>query len=334
MQVIAIHGPNELRFDELEMPKPGANDVVVKVGACGICGSDIGYAALGGFGAAPMPLGHELSGVIAAAGENIRHIQPGAHVVVNPIAGGNLIGNGGGEGGFAPYLLVRNAVADGVLYEVPEKMPFDLAALAEPLAVALHAVNRAQIKPLEKAVVFGAGPIGLGVIAGLHRRGLSHIVAVDRLPHKLELAKKLGAHATIDVSKENLRDALAGLHGSQNWFGQTYVGTDIFFEAAGATSIIPDIIPLAKPQSRLMVVALYHKPIEVDFGTLMGKEMTIQTAMGYGDEFKEAITILADEHSPVGEIISHRYAFKDFMQAFETASHKDRSTKVMITFPE
>jgi len=334
VKVVAIHGPNELQFDEIEVPRPGANDIVVKVGACGICGSDIGYAALGGFGAAPMPLGHELSGVIAAAGENIRHLETGAHVVVNPIAGGNLIGNGGSEGGFAPYLLVKNAIADGVIYKVPPQMPFDLAALAEPLAVALHAVNRAHIGQAEKAVVFGAGPIGLGVIAGLRKRGVRNIVAVDRLAHKLELAKKLGAHAAIDVSKENLRDALIACHGSQDWFGQTYVGTDVFFEAAGATSIVPEIVAIAKPQSRLMVVALYHKPIEVDFGMLMGKEITILTAMGYGNEFQEAIEILSDDASSVGAMISHRYAFTDFMQAFETAAQKDRSTKVMITFPQ
>jgi len=333
VKVVTIHGPNKLQFDEIGVPEPGPNDVVVKVGACGICGSDIGYASLGGFGTGPMPLGHELSGIIAATGENVAHLA-GAHVVVNPIAGGNFIGNGGPEGGFAPYLLVRNAVADGVVYEIPSQMAFDLAALAEPLAVALHAVNRAHVKQAEKAVVFGAGPIGLGVIAGLRRRGVKNIVAVDRLAYKLDLAKKLGAHSTIDVSKENLNDALIALHGTQSWFGQTYVGTDIFFEAAGATSIIPEVVTLAKPQSRLMVVALYHKPIEVDFGMLMGKEITILTAMGYGDEFHEAIEMLRDTGSSIGEIISHRYAFKDFMQAFEMAARKDRSTKVMITFPQ
>ncbi len=334
MKIVAIHGPNELRFDDIEMPVPGPDDVLVKVGACGICGSDLGYAALGGFGTAPMPLGHELSGTILAVGERVRHITAGTRVVVNPIAGGNLIGNGGGEGGFAPYLLVRNAVAQGVIYEVPKSIHFDLAALAEPLAVALHAVNRAHVKAEDKVVVFGAGPIGLGIIVGLRRRGVKNIVAVDRLTSKLATAKKLGAHFTIDASNENVCDAVGAHHGTKEWFGQRYVGSDLYFEAAGATSIIPEIIALAKPQSRLMVVALYHKPIEVDFGMLMGKELTVLSAMGYGDEFAEAIEILAEEGAEVSSMISHRFAFDDFMQAFDMAGRKDQSTKVMITFPQ
>ncbi len=105
MELMSVHAPNDVRRGEIPKPEPGPKDVLVKVAACGICGSDLGYVAMGGLpipGGGPMPLGHELSGVIDALGNEVRGFEVGQRVVVNPEAGGNRIGNGGLEGGSRP----------------------------------------------------------------------------------------------------------------------------------------------------------------------------------------------------------------------------------------
>ena len=110
----------------------------MRVHACGICGSDLGYIKLGGLAGPtgePMPLGHELAGTIEAVGAEVEGFAPGTRVVVNPLAAGNSIGNGAPQGGFAPYLLVPNAAAGGALFEVPDEIPLDVAALSEPVGV-------------------------------------------------------------------------------------------------------------------------------------------------------------------------------------------------------
>ena len=110
MKQVNVHGPDDVRIDEVADPAPGPRGAVVRVAACGICGSDLRYARLGGLAGPtgkPMPLGHELSGVIAAVGPEVSNVTPGTRVVLNPTARGNMVGNGGGEGGFAQRLLVR-----------------------------------------------------------------------------------------------------------------------------------------------------------------------------------------------------------------------------------
>ena len=133
MRRVQVHGPDDVRLDEVAEPAPGPGDVVVRVSACGICGTDLRYVRLGGLAGPtrePMPLGHELAGVVESAGADVAGLAPGARVVLNPTAGGNMIGNGGGEGGFAPRLLVRDATAGALLFSIPSGMDADVAALS------------------------------------------------------------------------------------------------------------------------------------------------------------------------------------------------------------
>jgi threonine dehydrogenase-like Zn-dependent dehydrogenase len=150
MQRVELHGPDDVRLVEVDEPKPGPRDAVVRVSACGICGSDLGYIKLGGLAGptgAPMALGHELAGTIEAVGAEVQGFAPGTRVVVNPLGSGNAIGNGSPEGGFAPYLLVPNAAAGGSLFEVPDELPLDLAALAEPIGVGMNAADQTGAQP-------------------------------------------------------------------------------------------------------------------------------------------------------------------------------------------
>ncbi|MFP5456164.1 MAG: zinc-dependent alcohol dehydrogenase, partial [Alphaproteobacteria bacterium] len=188
MRAVRIHGVNDVRVDEIEEPQPGPRDVIVRVRRCGLCGSDLGYIKVGGVSApaqAPFGIGHELSGVVETVGADVVGIAPGQRVVVNPMGDGNGIGAGLPEGAFAPLLRVSNATLGGAIHPIPDHVDWDAAALAEPLGVALHAVNRSGAVRTDKVAVFGVGPIGLGIVFFLKRAGISSVVAIDRSPQRL-----------------------------------------------------------------------------------------------------------------------------------------------------
>jgi len=146
MRQVRVHGPDDVRVDDVDPPAPGPRDAVVRVAACGICGTDLGYIHHGGVagpGPEPMPLGHEIAGVVEWIGVDVEGVARGDRVVVHP---GNdelgRIGNGSTEGGLAPELLVREAARGDRLLPVPRDMPLDVAALTEPLNVGMHAVEQ------------------------------------------------------------------------------------------------------------------------------------------------------------------------------------------------
>ena len=173
MRLLNIHGVNDVRLDTYEPPQPGSKDVLVKVKACGICGSDLSYIKIGGIMRQPgqtTPLGHEAAGEIIQVGDDVANVHVGQRVIINPMQTPSYIGSGGPEGAFTEQLLVRDARLGDSLLPIPDDLPYDIAALTEPLAVALHGVNRAQVKPGDKVVVFGCGPIGLGMVLWRRRR--------------------------------------------------------------------------------------------------------------------------------------------------------------------
>jgi len=281
MKIAMVHGPDDLRLDEVSEPEPGPDDVVVRVAACGICGSDLSYVAMGGLGGGAMPLGHELAGVVARVGSRVGGLSVGQHVVVNPMAAGNNIGNGGREGGLAPLLLVRNAAGTAAVVPVPSALPFARAALVEPLAVALHAANRADVDHGSRVVVLGAGSIGLGIIHWLVRRGVRDVVAVDLSPRRRDLALRFGARAVLDPAARPLAESLAELHGAGSLFGWPVVQSDVYLDAAGAPGLVGDVVAMARAGARVVVVALHKQPVPVDFRMVLAKELTITAAIGF-----------------------------------------------------
>ena len=335
MKAIMLHGPNDLRVDELPDPTPGPNDVVIRLAACGICGTDLSFAAVGGMlgpSDTPMALGHELSGTVAATGTKVNHLALGQRVVVNPTSESNMIGSGG-AGGFADYLLVKDVTPDEHVFPIPDALSFEEAALTEPLSVALHGVNRAQVGPGSRVAVFGAGPIGLGVVLFLRQRGVEDIVVFDLSEQRLQRARTLGAKIALNPAKVDVRQSLAEAHGAGTLYGWPVVHTDTFIEVSGAARVIPDAIALAPLHAKLVVIAVHHEPVPVDFQTALAKEMTITTSLAYPTEFNDVLALLLARKLDVEPMISHRYSFDQFMEAFATAQDKERSAKVMVTFP-
>ena len=331
MKQVNVHGPQDVRLDEIAEPQPGPRDAVVRVSACGICGTDLRYVRLGGLAGPtkrPMPLGHEVAGVVDAVGNEVTHLAPGTRVVLHPTARGNRIGNGGPEGGFAPRLLVRDAAAGESLFPIPESLSSELAALTEPLGVGMNAVDRTEAQRGERVAVFGAGPIGLAAVATLRDRGVDDVVAIDLSPRRLEIARALGARATIDASQEDPWTRLRSLHGEEPVLGAPMVGTDAYVEASGAPQVIPQILHNAKSEARLSVVALHDREIPIHFLLVMMKQLTIRGAMEYPRDFSQVISLLTRwDFSPM---ISHRFPLERFHEALGLAQDPQSGGKVLI----
>ena len=334
MRQVRVHGPNDVRIDDVEPPQPGPRDAVVRVVACGICGSDLSYIRHGGLAGpagSPMRLGHELSGVVEWIGSEVREkTSVGDRVVVHP---GNdevgRIGNGGSEGGLTTAVLVREAARGGRLFWVPDGLPLDVAALAEPLAVGMQAVERAEVRRGESVAVFGCGPIGLFAIATLLDRGIDQVVAIDLNPRRRQLALGLGAQAALDPASCDVWQELSRLHGTSPFmFGPT-PATNAFIEASGASRVITEVIDRGRVGARLSVVALHYDSIPTSYLMILMKQLSIHGSMEYPPRFEDAIELLV--RRDLSSVITHRLQLEKLDEALGVLNGSADCGKVLIT---
>ena len=333
MKATVITGPGETKVVDVPNPTVGPNDVLVRIRACGVCGSDGLYISMGGLGKGHMPLGHEPAGEIVEIGSAVTGFTVGDHVVVNPmIAPTGIIGNGGETGALAEYLLIEGALRGKSLQVVPDRVPFEVAALNEPMAVARHGVNRCAPKPTDKVVIFGAGPIGLGATIGFKSAGVSHVVVADLIPTRLEKALAVGADAVINSAEENVAKRLVELHGAGESMFPGKAGTDIYYDAAGAPPVINTALGAAKAGARLCVVAVHKEAVAVDFLNIMSNEITIVGSIGYPDEIFEVTSDIIANWEKYAVIVSHTIPFADVEEALRLASTPGAADKVVVTF--
>jgi threonine dehydrogenase-like Zn-dependent dehydrogenase len=331
MLQVRVHGPNDVRVDDIAPPSPGPNDAVVRIAACGICGSDLSYIRLGGMagpGPEPLCLGHEMAGVVDWVGGEVATVRVGDRVVVQPVADGvGRIGGGGPEGGLTPELLVRDADS-GLLHQVPGHVPLDIAAFAEPLAVGMHSVEQADVQSGEGVAVFGCGPIGLAAIATLVDRGHDRVVGIDLSPARLALAEGLGAQAALNPTEVDVWEELARLHGTAPFmFGPT-PATAAFIEASGSGRVISDILNRGRVGGRLSVVALHYEPLPTSFLMVLMKEFTIRGSMEYPARFADAIDLLA--RRDLSSLVTHRFPLEQFDDALGLLQGSKDCGKVMV----
>jgi 2-desacetyl-2-hydroxyethyl bacteriochlorophyllide A dehydrogenase len=335
MKVAVVTAPGETQVVEAPKPAVGPADVLVKIRACGICGTDSFFISMGGIPGhdGGMPLGHEPAGELVEVGSDVTGISVGDHVVINPMAApSGIIGNGGASGALSDYLLIENALRGTSLEVVPDHIPFEVAALNEPMAVARHGVNRCQPKPSDKVLIFGAGPIGLGATIAFKSLDVRHVAVADLIPARLEKALKVGADAVINSADEDVAQRLLDLHGAGESLFPGKVGTDIYFDAAGAPAVIHTALAAAKPGARLGVVAVHKQPVPVDFVNIMSNEITIVGSMGYPNEIFEVTKDLVANWEKYAVIVSHTIPFDNVDEALRTASTPGAADKVVVTF--
>jgi len=280
-----------------------------------------------------MPLGHEFAGRVVEVGPRVKSFKVGDRVAYNSNNSPADMGRGGECGGFSDYVVLREVEGHlQSLCRVPDNVSLDHAALVEPMSVATHAVNRAKPEPHESVTVFGVGPIGLGIVMALKMRGIEDVVAFDLSPLRCERALALGARAAYDPREKPPAEVLGELRGHRDVWGVSYPLTDIYFEASGAQGLLSQIAAFCNKQSRIIIVAMQRHPVTFDGTKLMSKETSLIGAQGYPSEFPLVMEKLSAKAVDPESMITHRFPFARFMEAFETANDAHRAAKVLLQF--
>ena len=330
MKQIMLYGVDDWRLDDIDVPEPGPRDALVRIAACGICGTDVSYVHMGMTPGRPIPLGHEMAGTVEWLGAEVSGVSVGDRVVVCPSdAGDGPMGTGGRQGGLTPLLHVPNAADGRRLFRVPDGMSLTTAALAEPVAVGMQSVNQSEAKPGDKVAVFGCGPIGLFALATLADRGVDDVVAIDFSHSRLDLAREMGAAYALDPSEVDVWAELKRIHGEAPFmFGPT-AATDVFIEASGADSVIGDVLQNGRVDGRLVIVALHYRPVPTNYVNLLMKQFTVRGSMEYPERFEDAIELL--QRRDLSSVITHRLSLEQFGDGLAVLEGSKDCGKVMIT---
>lgn len=335
MKAAVVTGPGTVDLLDAPRPQIRPTDVLIKMRACGVCGSDAFYVTVGGLPPRQgcTPLGHEPAGEVIDVGADVDDIGVGDHVVINPMARpDNIIGNGGDSGALADYLLIQNAVRGVSLEVIPNHIPWEVAALNEPMAVARHGVNRCNPKHGDKVVVFGAGPIGLGAVLGFRAVGVEHIVVADLIPARLNKALQLGADAVINSAEEDVLAKLIELHGEGEAMFPGKAGSDIYIDAAGVPAVINSALAAAKRGATVGVLAVHKEPVPIELVNVMSNEITLLGSMGYPDEIFTVTEDLVANWQKYQLIVSHTIPFGEVSEALRLACTPGAADKVVVTF--
>jgi L-iditol 2-dehydrogenase len=332
MKALRLHGVGDLRLADEPAPAAGPGEALVRVTAVGICGSDPHWYDTSRIGEAgltqPLILGHEAAGVIADGP------RAGLRVALDPqLPCGACETCLAGRGHLCPQVrFLGHSVTDGALRELlawpmarlvplPDGIDDVAGALLEPLGVAIHALRLARVRPGDTVGVFGCGPIGLLLIQLARASGTTTIVATDRLPHRVEAARRLGAIAALvagGAERDILLDATAGR------------GVDAAIEIAGEDDAINTAAALARPAGTVVVAGIPagdHSTIAASIARRKGLDVRFSRRMNR--VYPRAIALVESGLVDVLSLVTHRYAIAGFEAAFRTAARRD-GLKVIV----
>jgi threonine dehydrogenase-like Zn-dependent dehydrogenase len=226
--------------------------------------------------------------------------------------------------------VVRKAAQPGRLFPVPGDMQLLVAALTEPTAVGMQAVNQAEVAPGDRVAVLGCGPIGLLAVATMADRGVRDVVAIDTSQRRLELARQFGADHVVNTLQADLWDELARLHGTAPFmFGPT-PATDVFIEASGSDRLLSEVLERGRYGGRMSLVALHYAPVPTNFVQLLMKQFTIRGSFEYPPRFEDAVELLS--RRDLSDLITHTLPLEQFDRGVALIEGSKDCGKVMITF--
>jgi len=341
MTALVLEKVKTLSLRDIDIPEVlGPHDVRIRLHTVGICGSDVHYYETGAIGPfvvrQPMVLGHEASGTIIECGAEVTNLQVGDRVCMEPgIPNPNSKATRLGKYNLDPDVRFwATPPVHGVLrptvvhpaaftFKLPTSVSFAEGAMVEPLAVGMHAANKAEIRPGDIAVVLGAGPIGMLTVLAALAGGCSHVIVTDIRQPKLDLAASLGPITPVNVEKEDLVEVVMKI--TDGW------GADIVFEASGNAKAAEGVFDPLCPGGRVVFIGLPGKPIAFDVSAASIKEARTEGVFRYAHVYPRAIALMGSGKLNIRPLITDRFMFPDSIKAFEYAAHMPPSSvKVQI----
>jgi 2-desacetyl-2-hydroxyethyl bacteriochlorophyllide A dehydrogenase len=339
MKAAVFRGIKNVQVEEVATPRAGDDDVVIAVKACGICGSDLHTYLHGSFVEPGQVMGHEFVGEVVEAGES-SGLSVGDRVTASPLqpcgecqrcreGRFNLCGKAwtqgiayGKPGAFAELVHIPNAIPGENVFPLGEDVSDDAGALAEPLAVGVHAVKLATPVEGATALVLGLGTIGQQVVQALRAAGAARVFGVDISKLRLSAAVELGAEA-FDGSAGIAEVLGSALSGDQE--------IDLVFECSGVPALANAALEAIRAGGTIVVLALYDDPVTFNPTVLVQKEIRLQGSIAYtGEDFAEAVELLRSGKAQSTPLITQRASLDDIGDAFEVQLEKDRSLKVVV----
>jgi len=342
MKSIVIHAAKDLRIEEHSAPAPAPGQVQIAMAAGGICGSDLHYYNHGGFGAIklrePMVLGHEVAGHVAALGDGVTGLEVGQLVAVSPSrpCGTCTFCHEGAQnhclnmrfyGSAMPFPHIQGAFSQTLVADASQCAPADglsagEAAMAEPLAVCLHATKRAGGMVGKKVLVTGCGPIGVLSILCARRAGADLIVATDLSDFTLQMAKDAGADVTINMGETP--EALDAYTADKGTF-------DLLYECSGAAPALTAGIHAMRPGGTIMQLGL-GGDMSLPMMAITAKELSLKGSFRFHSEFSTGVSLMQKGLIDVKPLITHTVGIDDAVEGFELASDRSRAMKAQIAF--
>jgi len=345
LRVARLHGQSDLRIETLLEAEPGCGEVLVAVGAGGICGSDLHYWQDGGFGPIrvrePIILGHEAAGTVLAVGMDVTSLMVGDVVALNPSHPcgickfcmqsapqhclsmrfkGSALRFPHEQGMFRDRMVMHPAQC----HRIAPGVPMSEAALAEPLAVCLRALHRGQAfsgnLAGKRVLITGAGPIGALCTMLAARAGAAEVVVTDLQDATLAVATSVGATRTVNVTKDDLAP-----------WSEDKGAFDLVFECSAAAPALRGAISTLRPMGTIIQVGV-SGDLPVPINLIVGKEIALVGTHRFHDEFAEAVALINGRSLPLGRIVTHAFPLGRIQDAMETAADRSRSVKVQVTF--
>ncbi len=339
MKQAELVSPKKFVVKEVDIPVAKADQVLIKVHAIGICGTDIhAYYGKHPFISCPIVLGHEATGEVVKMGEGVTGFSPGDRVVIRPqsVCGECLLCEEG-RPNICNSLRVNGcqftgtsgeyyAIDASLAYKIPDSAAYDEATLIEPLAVGVHAVRRgaADIRG-KKALVIGAGAIGNMVAQSAKGMGAAAVMISDISDYKLDIAKKCGVDYAVNIKQSSLASELTEKFGRD--------GADVIFECSASESALNEALSVGRKGINIVILGVYGSRISVNMANVQDREYSLIGSLMYLDEdYRQAIQLLSEGRVDLMSVISHRFSLDEIAAAYEFIDkNKDDVQKVILT---
>lgn len=335
MKGFIFNGAGDITLKELDLAKCGDNDIVVKNICAGICGTDISAYQHGGDGVRIFKgseFGHEMVSRVVEVGKNVQGINVGDRVYPYPTTCKDDRFRSATVGGFSEYVHMPNCRLNYSVYKVDDEISDLSAAMIEPFTVGGRAARLSSPGKGKKAIVFGAGIIGMAAAITLKYRGCDKVMMADLSDFRLAKAEKLGFEIC-NSGKEDIKEKAMKVFGGAFGVAGQCPDVDIYIDATGAAAVLDTFLGLAKLNAGLTIVGIHHAPRTINLTPVIFGSLAIRGSGGYFPEDVEtAMEIMKSKQFDIDSLVTHKFPLEELEEAIKTASNADIAQKVVIQY--